>query len=229
MGVWRASGELVGDWPWIAPDNGSTLRHATGYGPGMAYYAIPLTLPPQHEFLTYDNAHNGLVQALLETGWLGLMNLLAVISLSVWVAFGIARQRHHRSHLRYVVGMVMLAMIAGRFVEQLAGVARVSDALTWWAMLGLVIALSRIGEPDEVVEVSPRQRALIGYALGMAAITGASLLVMVDSRQAAGSVTAAGALKDYEHGQVAEARRGLERAIEWATHWRRTIRSSSRL
>jgi len=217
IGVWRASGELAlpDGWPWIGADSGEVLRPLTGYGPGMAYYALPLTLPPQHEFLTYDSAHNGLVQALLETGWLGMLALLAIAALSVWVAFGIAGQRRHPSHLRYIVGMVMLAIFAGRFVEQLVGVARVSDSLTWWAMLGLVIALSRIGEPEDLVEVQPRQRALIGYAMGMAAITGASLLVMVDFRQAAGSVTAAGALKAYEHGQVAEARRGLERAIEW--------------
>ncbi|MCI0859827.1 MAG: hypothetical protein J4N81_13935 [Chloroflexi bacterium] len=161
--LWRVSSLLMRDHPWFGFDELSLrwLRPLIGYGPDLFRYTYLLKSPPD-PFLPSeaDHAHNYLIHQGVELGILGLLGSLSVfVSVFVVGGYQLLRERHSYSVVYTLVLVGLLATIAGRFVEQMVGVARVSDLTILWVLLAIFAALPRVREFQEApTEAAPRQR-----------------------------------------------------------------------
>jgi O-antigen ligase len=217
VAVWRASLNLALNWSWEPRETGVAriIRPLLGYGPEMAYYAFPLELNPQFELLTYSNAHNFLLQALLETGWVGLLLLLLVLILSAIAAVQALMRltgSGRSGDWRAVAVAAISATIVARIVEQSTGLARLGDLVTFWVLLGALLALCiNAAGPglaaDAVAQQPRRSRAagqasassLVAPAVAIAVFIGAvALFLAVDVRAVTASRTGALALADVD-------------------------------
>jgi tetratricopeptide (TPR) repeat protein len=158
--IWASSLELAVDRPWFdladgerGGDRGSAiLRRLLGYGPDTFLFVYPLREDPDTvETIRFTkDGHNQHVQALVEQGILGLLAALS-ITLVPLAAGGYVLARRSAAYpwrMRMLLAAV-LAALAGRGVEQLFGVTQLSGALIYWALLGLLVALSRALPSDQ--------------------------------------------------------------------------------
>ena len=164
---WEGSWRLVKDNPWFENRelNLGYIRPLVGYGPDLFRYTYLLESPPtSRSFLSEepDHAHNFFINQLVEQGFLGLFSSLGIF-VAVFLAAGyqILRQRSTLSNSYKLVLIALLAIIAGRFLEQIVGVARVSDLTLFWALLGLFAALptAMMGSTNSEVRPAPTQVA----------------------------------------------------------------------
>lgn len=163
--TWEGALKLVTTWERWPEESAAqrALRPIVGLGPDMYFYSYPLSLDndPSRAGLFFAHVHNFLMQILLEMGFLGLGSFLALALLVAYAAVVVLRaeKRAGRSNgLLAIFVAVLLATLIGRGVEQMSGVAHVSDLITFWVLAGAVVALAGIsaraqqgGEP-----VTPR-------------------------------------------------------------------------
>ncbi len=153
--TWKASLRLVRDRPWFDFDNLSLgwLRPAIGYGPDLFRYTYLLESRPMGRDLLPeepDHAHNYFLHQAVEQGYLGLLSTFAIIA-AIAYAGGrwLLQHRHKFSNTHMIVLAILLAVLAGRFLEMMVGVARISDLTILWILLGVFVALpSLMSRPE---------------------------------------------------------------------------------
>ena len=224
--IWDASLRLVATRPWFDFEAGAPIatRHLLGYGPDSFLYVYPLRERPVPDEAIRQTkaAHNQHVHAAVEQGVLGLLAALSVTFVPL-IAGGYVLVRRSASYpwAHRLLLAALLSSVAGRAVEQLVGVAQLSDTLLHWAVLGLLVALPRTMGPaaagrDERAAAPARLRlawvpvVAIVAALLVTVTIGHAVDPVLASRQAA-LAARAGAQGD----RVAELER-VVRAVERA-------------
>jgi tetratricopeptide (TPR) repeat protein len=154
---WKVSWTLFRDHPWPEFDslNLRPLRHLIGYGPDLFRYTYLLESAPEGPDLLSrepDHAHNFFIHQTVEQGVFGLFSSLGIF-VTVFIVGGYLllrdRQGYSLAHKLILIGL--LATLAGRFLEMMVGVARVSDLTVLWVLLALFAALPQVmGEPKAV-------------------------------------------------------------------------------
>ena len=146
--VWEGALKLSTDRPALPNVDGQFYigRHLLGYGPELFGYAFPQTSPDDLDinFARYfDYAHNHILHEFVELGILGLAAYLGVIGVVV-VGGGLQllRRGSRYSALHKWALIAIVAAVAGRVIEELTGIARVSDLTIFWVLLGLFGALA---------------------------------------------------------------------------------------
>ena len=150
--LWSGGVALATDRPSFAfgDDQLSFSRSVVGYGPEMFGYLFPLKSPPELPstlsfFYTY--AHNHVIHEWVELGFLGLVAYLGLIGASFVAALRLLRlssQRLPSEHQWVLIGI--MAAIVGRFIEEISGIARVSDSTVFWVLLAILVALPALHE-----------------------------------------------------------------------------------
>ena len=157
IGIWQTSWDLITQRPWAGFDslNLSFLRPIIGYGPELFRYSYLLESPAGRSNLLpseASHAHNYFIHQTVEAGYLGLL-----ASVGVFVAFFLAGgyqlirkvDEHFPVHKLVLVGL--LAVLAGRLLEQMVGVARVSDLMVTWVLLAVMAAIPIATEQSHAI------------------------------------------------------------------------------
>jgi tetratricopeptide (TPR) repeat protein/O-antigen ligase len=172
---WKISRDLILERPWFEFDhlNLPWIRPLIGYGPDMFRYTYLLRSPAGGlgpsvggwNFFPHepDHAHNFFIHQTVEQGIFGGLVALGLFG----SVFGIAghhllRRRRSANPLYRLVLLGLTAIILGRFLEMMVGVARVSDLTVLWAVFGLFAASASLDyrnpEPSHLVSSpSPRR------------------------------------------------------------------------
>jgi len=159
--IWQGSWELIGSRPWFefADLSLTWLRPVVGYGPDLFRYTYLLVSATEGSKLLPlepDHAHNYLIHQWVEQGILGAFSSLGIF-FTVFVVGGyeLWRYRSSYSSAHKLVLAGLLAIFAGRFLEQIVGVARVSDLTVLWVLLAVFAALPVMMAAPEPVEQLP--------------------------------------------------------------------------
>lgn len=141
--IWRATQELVTDRPSLPESNNAPwfVRQVFGYGPDTFRFTFPTKASGELMGTLTSSAHNDFLNRLVE---IGLAGVLAYVSLLFAAGFVIWKLMT-RVQGQYTMLMALLAVgagaaIAGRMVEQVSGVAQVSDTATIWMALAMLAA-----------------------------------------------------------------------------------------
>ena len=149
--LWKSASGMALRRPWFqAGDRPLSLSlHLFGYGPEFFQYFFPLTHPRELSHLNIGivyyhvlEAHNNTLNRWVELGFFGLAShfvlLGAVAAIGIRV---ILDKRTTTPAPQRLVMAAVLASIAGRTVEQLAGIPHISDEALFWTLLVVVAAL----------------------------------------------------------------------------------------
>ncbi len=214
--IWGDVLELSASWDTFQPDEGvsKVLRPVFGFGPDMFRFSSSLVSAPRTSLELVDHAHNRALHTLAEQGWAGFLAFLSIVLITAWLIFLIGRrlfrERSSVDPALIVVFVAVTAALVGSAVEQLAGVGRLSDLLTSWVLIGLVVVLYRhvfqsiLLDRDEpaVVEDRPRRKSgrrrdrrvseqvisPVAFGVGVVALVGAmAIFVLVDTQILRGS------------------------------------------
>ena len=112
--------------------------------------------------LETNHAHNYFIQQWVELGILGFLSSLGVFLASFLIGgYQLLWERRRYSLLHKVILIGVLSALAGRFVEQTVGVAKVSDLVLWWVIWAVVVSLLRVMSANSAVVAaeSPAQTA----------------------------------------------------------------------
>lgn len=157
--IWKDSLELMAKQPWFDveryPELPSRRTKAAGYlfgyGPEMFISSYPLADDVQRGAARERHAHNFYLHTGVELGWLGFIavaGLFAAIGATVLRVLSEVRRRRLGGWLALAPVAIGAAM-AGRFVEQIPGLAQVSDLTLFWTLAGVLAVLPRMLEPQE--------------------------------------------------------------------------------
>ena len=177
--TWRRSAVLIGERPWIGLDEwwSAPARYLVGYGPELFLYALPLQWEPEAKGLVFATAHNYFIHIGVELGLFGVVSYAAI-----WIALLIGggalflRRRRSFSSEHGFIYAGLLASLVVRFVEQLTGVARVSDTALFWVIAAMVVALPILARNGSVPEIARKGRVNSGlfgsplWRLGLAMV-----------------------------------------------------------
>ena len=160
--IWLVSLQLMQERPWFPFDTLSLpwVRPFIGYGPDLFRYTFLLESPTSQDKsrlpLEPDHAHNFFLHQAVEQGFLGLASSFSIF-LAAFIVGGyqLMRQRNGYSDVHTLVLISLLAVLAGRFLEQTAGVARISDLTLFWVILAVLTALPTVMLPSAEAESSP--------------------------------------------------------------------------
>ena len=247
---WEISWKLVKSHPWFEFDSLALpwLRPVVGYGPDLFRYTYLLESPPEGANLfplEPDHAHNYFIHQAVEQGVLGLLSSLGLfVAVFVVGGYRLLRERRHYSNLLLLVLIGLLAVVAGRFLEMMVGVARVSDLTMLWVLLGVFVALPAVlGSAGAAPESSPaparpprevsrraRRQASRSQAAGnfdgrlmirlaiVAILIGAAVSVtwLKSVNYARAAIQTGSALEDFYDGDLQSSLEGLEQAIDLA-------------
>ena len=162
--TWVKSWELIKDRPWFEFDSigYSWLRLVFGYGPDLYRYTYLLVSTPQegNAPVEPDHAHNFFIHQAVELGILGFISSLGVFGAALLVGgYRLLRQRSLFSPAYVLVVAGLSAIVAGRFVEMMVGVARISDLTILWVLLAILAARPMIeSRPSASQEPAPIRR-----------------------------------------------------------------------
>ena len=148
--IWRGALELALSRETVADE--STVMHGLrilfGFGPDMYFYSYPNTTRPLGGFEANSHAHNFGLHVLMEQGLVGFLALVATAVLVLLTAVSVIRRTVREQDSNPWLAILLVGLVAaliGRAVEQGTGVGRVSDLVTFWALMGLVIAAAEFG------------------------------------------------------------------------------------
>ncbi|PKB84264.1 MAG: hypothetical protein BZY88_00630 [SAR202 cluster bacterium Io17-Chloro-G9] len=153
---WETSWRLIRDRPWFDFDDLSLgwARPIVGYGPDLFRYTYLLESRPEPGTLVPlepDHAHNFLIHQTVEQGYLGLLSSLGIFAaVALGGGYQLFRRRESLSPIRILLLIALLGIFAGRFLEMMVGVARVSDLTILWVLLGVFAALPGITPSSQV-------------------------------------------------------------------------------
>jgi tetratricopeptide (TPR) repeat protein/O-antigen ligase len=147
MTVWRDSSRLLADRSWAAPGDSvpAAVRHIVGYGPELFRYAYL----QEDTFVgralgsgELRHAHNFLLHEWIELGALGLLSSAALLGAPLLAGLYLLwtrRRDYSQAHILVLVGLV--SALAGRSLEQMAGIGRTGDLILFWVLLAAFVAL----------------------------------------------------------------------------------------
>lgn len=159
--IWETSLELVGARPWFEFESGASpiLRHLFGYGPDSFVYVYSLEAEADSgtTIKLVKDGHNLWLHNAVEIGVIGALLLLAAYAIPVLLGAYLLLFRYRDFPLSYrLLTAALIASIAGRGVEQLAGVTQTADSLLSWVLIGLLVALpSVVGRSTATVAERP--------------------------------------------------------------------------
>lgn len=156
--LWINSAAIILDRPWHDPEKQGSLavRHVFGYGPDMLRYALPLRFDAATLEPVNANPHNLFLLLLVELGILGFLSyatLIALLSLGTFLF--VLKSRTRLSKAELVIYITLIMAIAARLLEQITGVARVSDTALFWTLVATLTALLLMNRAD--VKTNPTQ------------------------------------------------------------------------
>ncbi len=153
--IWQRTLAVIAARPWVEPESPWLLpvRHLFGYGPDLFLYALPLRWAPESQELVNASAHSYLLQVTVELGLVGALAFVALVA--ALAGCGVAVLWRKPLALEHGLACAaLLSALAARVLEQLTGVARVSDMTLFWAVAGAMAAL-----PDLTSGAVPEARA----------------------------------------------------------------------
>ena len=230
--IWKDSWRLMVHRPWFELESLdlSVLRPLIGYGPEMFRYTYLLESPPLGERLIPReslHAHNYLLHQGVETGFLGLLASLGVLVVPMLLGgYLLVWRRRDFSTIHKLLLAGLVATLVGRFLEQLFGLARVSDLTMFWVLLAIFAALPlAMGSSLEGSQprVGTRQQSTVNWwQLGqflvvafLIGVIGTLTWVKTINYPRAG-VIAANAGKQSNDGNLGDALSSIDRAIALA-------------
>jgi len=159
---WEISWDLMKERPWFESHDLSLrwLRPLIGYGPDLFRFTYLLRSPaegPEAFPLEPDHAHNFFIHQSVEQGILG-----GVASLAIFIsAFGVVvhqlvRRRNSGHPVYRLLLLGMAAILLGRFLEMMVGVARISDLTVLWVIFALFAAAPGFDDHDQQETDSPQ-------------------------------------------------------------------------
>ncbi|MDA1129269.1 MAG: tetratricopeptide repeat protein [Chloroflexi bacterium] len=147
---WKVSWKLIKDRPWFAFDelHFAWLRPLVGYGPDLFRYTYLLESPVEgrdFRILEPDQAHNFFIHQTVEQGIFGGLASVALFA----SVFGVAahhllRRRRSTSPFYNLLLLGLTAVVLGRSLEMMVGVARISDLTVLWVVFGLFAASTNL-------------------------------------------------------------------------------------
>lgn len=149
--IWEGSWRLITERPWFDFDNLSlsALRPLVGYGPDFFRYTYLLESPSGFRRIPSEptHAHNYFIHQAVELGLFGFLASVGVFVAFFGASFSVGRSQLIRvrsglSDENKLILIMLLAAVAGKLLEQMVGVARVSDLTLLWVLLGTFIAAS---------------------------------------------------------------------------------------
>ena len=169
--IWGDMIELAFSWerPVEESSVASALRPVLGLGPDMLRFSTSLVQRPRSSIEVVSHAHNHLLQVLMELGWGGFITFVTVIILIGLICLdfvkGARKQMPFGLSFDLVVAFV-LGALSGIFIEQMTGVARVTEIMNIWVVFALSLALYSIirytpvptGSSNKTVINPPRKR-----------------------------------------------------------------------
>jgi predicted negative regulator of RcsB-dependent stress response len=219
--IWKASSNLILQRPWFPFDTlrFAALRPIIGYGPELYGYVYALEAVPSTGLQL--NAHNSIVHETVELGYLGVLSYLTVLAAAflpaAWLAF-----RHRRTYTitHRLVILALLGALAGRFVEQMVGLARVGDFTLFWMVVALIVALpAALGANDEDRSSTKPALSMPGRMmprLALASVVIVALVWMVFARNVSYLRADVAAAQAYTTGDINEAIALMDSAISLA-------------
>lgn len=246
---WAISWDLIKNRPWFEFESLSLpwIRPIVGYGPDLFTYTYLLKSPPDDVAffpLSPDHAHNYFLHQTVEQGILGGLAsigiFLSVIGIGV---HHIIRRRHFSNPMYQILLIGLLAIIFGRFLEMMVGVARISDLTILWLLFGIFASLIRFDkqqydDPDSVstpimnrvgnrrgrkgaVKTSPTQSFSNGLFIRLAILAwvvgGLGVITWQKNiNYVRGAVAEGEGLKHYQNGEIELSLEKLTKAIKLA-------------
>ena len=232
VSIWERSASLIVQRPWLEEDGAlsSVSRHLFGYGPDLFVYALPLKWNEDALAPVNASAHNYPIHVALELGLVGLASYLALIVVLLLTSLRAIGRKGTLDVQWRLVYAALAAAVAIRVVEQMSGVARISDTALFWMLAGLVAALpvvhapSSPTDPEKAVRIKPARsrdgRAWGGvrrWALALSVTVLAAGLIWGRSLPyARAAVRAADSLQAVRHGDLLASLSLMEDAISIA-------------
>jgi tetratricopeptide (TPR) repeat protein len=154
--TWEESWDLIRQRPWFAftSSKPAPLQHLIGYGPETFRYTIRLTrdTPPPgagRRATQVTHAHNYFIHQAAELGVLGFLTSLGIfVALFLVGGYLLLLKRHTLDSAYRLLLVGLLAVMAGRMLEQMVGVARVGDLTLFWALLAALAVLPVVFSPE---------------------------------------------------------------------------------
>ncbi|MEE9286323.1 MAG: O-antigen ligase family protein, partial [Dehalococcoidia bacterium] len=238
LDIWKTSASLIADRPWfdlaqypeLPSSSPRLIRSVFGYGPDMFLYAFPLADDQQLDGNRHFHAHNFIVHNAVELGAVGLLATMALFGAIAAAGLGLARMARRRvfSWPMALALVGILAAMAGRFVEQLTGVAQISDLSLFWLLAGVLAAFPALARSQASPSPAPEPaagparrgprsggRLRIGAAVCLAIVL-AGFVWQTNARYVHATVVAASAGVAFERGDYPLSVERLGRAIDLA-------------
>ena len=228
--IWRGALELAINRETVADESTMlrSLRVVFGFGPDMYFYSYPNTTRPLSGFVANSHTHNYGLQVLLEQGLAGFLALLTTAILVLLTAVSVIRQvlREQRPDQWLALFMIgLISALVARAVEQGSGVGRVSDLVTFWVLMGMVIAAAEInaGLSDRnprtwrlsQLKGSVREFAFVGGAL-IASVVALLVFIQKDVNTMRAGWVAANAFEQKADGDANAAYASFQTATDLA-------------
>lgn len=185
--IWSTTVSALLTSPWPSAEElaaipvlyARALRPLLGYGPDTYAYVYPLT-GDTLDGGRAEYAHNFVLREAVEIGVIGAAAYVALIAALglVLVRMLIRAKRADTSDWRIPLLAGLLAALIGRSIEQLAGVAQISDLLLSWVLAGGIVALASSRFEGESAEAPVRVSAARGPRAYIP-LVGAGLVALV--------------------------------------------------
>jgi len=157
--IWSGSLQLIWERPWsdVTVDRASWARQMLGYGPDLFRYVYPLRSPPRPVARFPFTAHNFPLHVGVELGALGLLSLI-IAAAAVFVV-GVKRLLipPEVSPLYRILLAGILATLAGRGLEMMAGIPKAGDMTLLAILLAMFIGILRIDRTRIIHGMTHRQ------------------------------------------------------------------------
>lgn len=183
--IWGTTLQTASSWDSPRDESAvsSALRPVFGLGPDMFVYSYPLVADPGLSTNLVDHPHNYELQILMEQGVVGLLLILAVMSIILLAIYRASTTLKSLSVELGGAGILLLAIgpaVIGKLVEMQSGVSRVSDLAMTFALFGAVASISvlvskSVAQAQAVPGESPSSRFALSMKPG--AVSSMSILV----------------------------------------------------
>ena len=225
--LWRRAVTVAVERPWVSPQAwwSDLARHFFGYGPDLFLYTLPLAFDPSATELVNASAHGYFLQVWVELGILGLVIYTGFILALMLGGLLVLRRDGKGLGPEYrVVLVALLATVAVRLVEQLTGVARVSDMALFWTVSGAIVAtmsMDRTGlaSTDRQGVGTGRARSTSIWRIAVTAplvLAGVALIWDKNIDYVHASVLGTASLRSFEDRDLSESLERMDRAISLA-------------
>ena len=148
--LWKVAAQIAMHRPWFQPKESPLplSLHLFGYGPEFFQYVFPLLHPEELSHLNtvavyygVNEAHNYTLNLWVELGLIGLSTYFVLFGAVVLIGIRMILDKQKTTQIDQRIAVAaVLAVVAGRSVEQLAGISHLSDAALLWTLLAVVAA-----------------------------------------------------------------------------------------